>query len=108
MGRFHATVNGNIPFTIEEEIEADKAEKEPQKIMVPQTITKLQAMKQMKAIGKWEAFKAILASNEDLNDEWGLSLNLDRSYPLVIGVAQLFEFTDVDMDNFFIAASKLS
>lgn len=74
---------------------------------VPQTITKLQAMKQMKVIGKWETFKTVLASDEDSNDEWLLSDNLNRTYPLVLGIGQMFEFTDTDLDNFFIEASKL-
>ena len=76
-------------------------------IEIPQTITKLQAMKQMKVIGKWEAFKTIIANDEDINDEWVLSDNLNRSYPLVLSVAQLFEFSESDIDNFFIEASKL-
>ena len=75
---------------------------------VPQTITKLQAMKQMKAIGKWEAFKTVLANDDDVNDEWVLSDNLNRTYPLVLGIGQLFGFTDADMDNFFIEADKMS
>lgn len=76
-------------------------------IEVPQTITKIQAMKQMKVIGKWETFKTVLASDEDINDEWLLSDNLNRTYPLVLGIGQMFEFTDTDLDNFFIEASKL-
>ena len=74
---------------------------------VPQTITKLQAKKQMEAIGKWQEFKAILKSNEDINDEWVISNDLNRSYQLVSQVAQLFNFSEEDMDNFFIEASKL-
>lgn len=74
---------------------------------IPQTITKLQAMKQMKAIGKWEAFKTVLANDEDVNDEWLLSDNLNRTYPLVLDIGQLFGFTDEDMANFFIEANKL-
>lgn len=77
------------------------------KAQIPQTITKLQAMKQMKNIGKWEAFKVVLANDEDINDEWILSDNLNRAYTLVLRVAQLFEFSDEDMDTFFIEASKL-
>ena len=74
---------------------------------VPQVITKLQAMKQMKAIGKWAEFKAFLAADEDINDEWLLSDNLNRTYPLVLGIGQMFEFTETDLDTFFIEANKL-
>lgn len=76
-------------------------------IEAPQTITKLQAKKQMEAIGKWQEFKAILNSNEDINDEWVISNDLNRSYQLVSQVAQLFNFSEEDVDNFFIEASKL-
>lgn len=106
--RFHATANGDIPFTAEEEAEWDEMIlAEANKKEVPQTITKLQAMKQMKVIGKWEEFKTVLANDEDVNDEWLLSDNLNSTYPLVLGIGQLFGFTDDDMDTFFIEASKL-
>lgn len=91
-------VNKKEGFTVVENYEP---------VQVPQTITKLQAMKQMKNIGKWEVFKVVLANDEDINDEWILSDNLNRAYPLVLRVAQLFEFSDEDMDTFFIEASKL-
>ena len=84
-----------------EEIEAER------KASVPSQITKLQAMKQMKVIGKWETFKAFLAADEDINDEWLLSDNLNRTYPLVLGVGQLFEYDADELDTFFIEASKL-
>lgn len=76
-------------------------------IEVPQTITKLQAMKQLKAIDKWNALKVVLASNEDVNDEWVLSDNLNRTYPLVLGMAQALDISDEELDTLFVEASKL-
>ena len=84
-----------------EEIEAYK------KALVPQTITKLQAMKQLKVIDKWNTLKAILASDEDVNDEWVVSDNLNRTYPLVLGMAQALGISDEELDTLFIEASKL-
>ena len=84
-----------------EELEAEM------KASVPQTITKLQAMKQLKVIDKWNTLKAILASDEDVNDEWVLSDNLNRTYPLVLGMAQALGISDEELDTLFIEASKL-
>ncbi len=59
-------------------------------------------------IDKWNALKAILASDEDVNDEWVLSDNLNRTYPLVLGMAQALGISDEELDTLFIEASKLS
>ena len=64
-------------------------------------------MKQLKAIDKWNTLKAILASDEDVNDEWQLSDNLNRTYPLVLGMAQALNLSDEQLDTWFIEASKL-
>ena len=77
--------------------------------VVPQSITKLQAMKQLQKIEKWTQLKAILAepANEDINDEWILSNDLNRSYPLVAQMAAALELSENEVDNLFIEASKI-
>jgi hypothetical protein len=79
----------------------------PSPVQIPQTITKLQAMKQLKVINKWDTMKAMLAQNEEINDEWMLSDNLNRSYPLVLKMAKGMGFNDEELDIFFIEADKL-
>ena len=88
--------NDNSPIIVEEKVE------------VPQIITKLQAMKYLKQIGKWEEVKTILASDEDINDEWLLSNELNRSYPLVVQMGTALNLNDEQLDNLFIEASKLN
>ena len=75
--------------------------------VVPQTITKLQAMKLLKLMDKWTLVKAELEKNEDMNDEWLLSNELNRSYPFVLDMATLLDFSETELDQFFIEASKL-
>jgi len=73
----------------------------------PQTITKLQAMKQLKVLKLWSKFQNILANNADANDVWLLALNLDRKDPLVANIGKSLNLTDTDIDNLFAEASKL-
>lgn len=74
---------------------------------VPQSITKVQTMLQLKALGLWETFKAFLASNEDANDIWILAISVERSNSFVPIMAQVVGWDDTQTDNFFIEAVKL-
>lgn len=73
----------------------------------PDFITKLQAMKILKERNLWESVKAILASNEEANEEWMLSSELNRHYPLIQNMAEVLSLSDDDLDDIFIKASKL-
>ena len=82
-------------------------EQKEKELSVPSVITKLQAMKQLKAIGRWEEVKALLSSNDEINDEWILSNELNRKYPLIISMGTALGLTQEDLDNIFIQASRL-
>lgn len=119
MPRFHATVDGNIPFTAQEELEADQREAEYlaslSVVKVPQSITKVQAMRAMKqtdidpntGASMWDSFKALLAYNTDANDEWLLAPDLQRNHPLVIALAPSLGKTEAQIDDLFILGATL-
>lgn len=82
---------------------------------VPQSITKVQAMRAMKqtdidpntGASMWDSFKALLASNVDANDEWLLALELQRNHPLVLQITPALGKTDAQIDDLFILGATL-
>lgn len=68
---------------------------------VPRTITKLQCMKQLKKIEKWEAFKALLEASPDANDEWILSDDINRNYPLTKQMGEALGLSEEELDDLF-------
>ena len=75
--------------------------------IVPSAITKVQAMKQLKALSKWTTFKTVLATNQDAQDEWDLATELQRANPFVAMLTPALNMTAGDIDTLFIEASKL-
>lgn len=74
---------------------------------VPQSITRIQAMKVMKSMGLWDTFKAVIASNQDAQDEWDLAIQLDRGNEFVTALMPVLNLTSEQLDELFIQASKL-
>lgn len=89
------------------EIEASMLEYEKlfRENVVPKAITKVQAMKALKAAQLWDAFKTALASNVDAQDEWELALELQREHPFVIGLASTLTLSETQLDDLFIQAA---
>ena len=71
----------------------------------PKSITKIQAMRQLKSMNLWTQFQTILASNADANDEWTLALSLDISDPFIAEIGTALGITD--MQTLFNEASLL-
>lgn len=68
----------------------------PQPEVTPITsITKIQAMRQLKSMNLWAQFQTILASNADANDEWTLALSLDISDPFTVEMATALGISDM-------------
>lgn len=85
-------------------IEEAKDDEFPQPVFkgeVPRTITKLQCMKQLKKIEKWEAFKALLEASPDANDEWILSDDINRNYPLTKQMGEALGLSEEELDDLF-------
>jgi hypothetical protein len=75
--------------------------------IVPQSITRIQAMKAMKNIGIWETFKNILASDQDAQDEWDLTIELNRNSEFVLMLIPKLNLTTEKFDELFNQASLL-
>lgn len=74
---------------------------------VPQSITRIQAMKILKSMGLWETFKSVLSSNQDAQDEWDLATELQRSNEFVTQLMPVLNLTDTQLDDLFTTASTL-
>lgn len=82
---------------------------EPEPIVVVNitSITKLQAMRQLKSMNLWTQFQTMLSSNIDANDEWTLALSLDINDPFVQSLAPALNITADQLQALFNEASKL-
>jgi len=72
------------------------------KAIVQREITKVQVRAALVNAGKWDAFKAILAANEEAKEIFELATSLQRDHPLVISLAPLLELDDAALDELFI------
>ena len=70
-------------------------------------ITKLQVKKQAQAMGIWEALKAAIAADADLNEDWELTNGVAKDHPAVLLMAAALNMTSADVDAFFAAANLL-
>lgn len=78
------------------------------KATVPHSITRVQAMKAMKATGAlWSDFNTILDSNQDAKDEWSLATELQRNNEFVGMLAPVLGLSDIQIDELFVLGGKL-
>ncbi|MCX6076011.1 MAG: hypothetical protein NTW78_03900 [Campylobacterales bacterium] len=112
--RVHATFEGNVEYTPEEELEADILEAEYlaslSVIQVPKTITMAQCREQLICIGLDDEVEAILNAIPDLvkqkiyRNGWEYETIVKIDNPMLLELAPLLS---IDLDNFFIEANKL-
>jgi len=76
-------------------------------IVVPVSITKLQAMRAMKQALIWTSFNTALQTNTDALDEWNLSPLVYRNNVFVVALAAALGLTDVQLDDLFILGESL-
>ena len=114
MARFHATTYGNIPFTVDEELEADIEDAnwsaEQQRLIVPQSITSLQGELAIDAAGMATAYLAWIKDPARTFAEQAFikrAITWNRNDPLMIGAATALGLTDVQLDDLFILAATL-
>lgn len=115
MTRFHATSNGNIPFTAQEEVDADTQEAS----WLAAAPERLKALTP-KSVSMRQAELALLAADllDDVEDlvsmlpraaqiEWRRAGSVERQHPLIAVMQQATGMTDAQIDQLFIAASVL-
>ena len=76
-------------------------------IIVPQSITKLQAKLQLLEIGLLDEVEALISQDRKAMLYWTDSQNFLRTDTILCGMAAFLQLTDEQLDNLFIEASKL-
>lgn len=76
-------------------------------ILVPSTITIRQARLQLLEVGLLDDVEALVSQDRKWQIEWEYATEVERISPLIESVKEAMSLTDEQIDNMFIAASKL-
>lgn len=77
-------------------------------VYVPQSITRLQFVRQSKSLGIWTNVQAYIVANPDVQDWWDYASAIERHSPVLIAAATAFEMSSAQIDEFFIAGAQLA
>lgn len=118
MARFHATAQGPVPFTPEEEAARDAEEAQAlidaELAKIPTVVTMAQARKALILGGV-----SITAVNEAIADipdpterqlaetDWEYSTTVRRQSPLITSLAPALGLTEAEIDDLFVLAATL-
>lgn len=80
-----------------------------QKSRVPKSVLIKQAKLALHAFGYFTTVDGYIQSSTDMNLKiiWEHAMRIERYDPLVLGIAQMLQMTDEQLDMLFIAASKI-
>ena len=81
--------------------------KEMLPIVVPQTITPLQAKLQLLSMGLLDEVDEMVATDRKVQLYWEYALVIERNNEILLLMAEQLSLTSEDLDNMFIEASKL-
>ena len=70
----------------------------------PDRILPIQVKRQFEALGRWGEFKALLGGDTDASEDWDLATYITKRSDF----SKAALLMDLDMDEFFLAASKLT
>ena len=96
-----------IPCRPDESYYWDGTEWQKHTVPVPTQITKLQAYTVMSTLGYTAAFDSFFVQNPEAKTIWDLASIVERQNPLVGGIADALGLDDTQVDELFIAASRL-
>lgn len=96
-----------IPLRPDENHYWDGAEWRGHAVPVPQSITKLQAYTALSAAGYMAEFDSFFVQNPEAKTIWDLASVVERQNPLVGDIADALGLDDTQVDELFIAASRV-
>lgn len=76
-------------------------------IVIPESITRLQAKLQLSKIGKFSEAEALIQENEKARIYWNDANNFLRTDEILKGMATALGLSDAQLDDLFLQASKL-
>ena len=96
-----------IPLQPDENHYWDGDEWRAHSVPVPESVTKLQAYTVLSAAGYRAEFDSFFVQNPEAKTIWDLASVVERQNPLVGGIADALGLDDTQVDELFIAASRL-
>ncbi|MDD2290684.1 MAG: hypothetical protein PHV52_00260 [Aliarcobacter sp.] len=78
-----------------------------QVVVIPTSITRLQAKLQLSKIGKFSQVEALMQENEKARIYWNDADNFYRNDAILLNMAKALGLTDTQLDDLFLQASKL-
>jgi hypothetical protein len=76
-------------------------------IVIPESITRLQAKLQLSKIGKFSEAEALIQGNENTRIYWNDANNFYRNDQTLLDMATALGLSDAQLDDLFLQASKL-
>ena len=74
---------------------------------IPQSVTRLQAKLALLDMGMLDAVEVLLNNDRRAKIYWEDAVTLERQNPTLLGMASSLNLTEQDLDNLFLAASKI-
>lgn len=122
MVRHHSVIaseeypNGEIPFTDQEEMEANQRDAEyianaparERRAALPVSVTRYQIKKRLQDMGKLDAVKTSMSgASEEIKLDWSDRGRFDIDSPLIIEIGIQMQLSQEQIDSFLIDASKV-
>lgn len=77
-------------------------------VVVPQSVTPLQARKALRAAGLLASVNSWLEDqDEDVREVWEYALTIERTNPIILSAATALGLTDDGLDALFVAAAQM-
>ena len=74
---------------------------------IPQSVTRLQAKLALLDMGMLDAVEVLLNNDRRAKIYWEDAVTLERQNPTLLGMTSSLNLTEQDLDNLFLAASKI-
>lgn len=111
MFRYHATSNGDVPFTSDEEVEADTRDAAYLASKLVKTYSPLTAWQVRKVLTQTGLRKqvedALLVADQNTQDAWNYATSFRRDDAILKGMAVKIGITDEQVDEMFTVGAAL-
>lgn len=76
-------------------------------LVVPSSTSKLGLIRAFKEQGAWASVKAMIAADDDVQEEWDAATEIRRADPITQGMIAAMHLTDEQVDALLIRANEL-
>lgn len=76
--------------------------------VIPSSASKLGLKRAFTEMGKWDAVKAAIASDDDIQEDWDLAVTISRNDPIVKKLQAKMDLTDDQVTQIIVRADELT